>query len=80
MKPGECYPIGIEDLPKMFSICNDFIIFIIIIGNATNSNNEWSNPIKILTVIDRLPKNTTVQLFIHNTLYRLIFIMASSLA
>mmetsp|Transcript_43263 Transcript_43263/g.41637 ORF Transcript_43263/g.41637 Transcript_43263/m.41637 type:complete len:470 (+) Transcript_43263:964-2373(+) len=52
LKPGQCYPVSVEDMNRRFSICN-----------ASNSSNEWSNPIKILTVIDRLPKNTTTYLY-----------------
>jgi hypothetical protein len=37
----------------------------------SNSVDEWSKPIKIATIIDRLPKNATTFLF-HGTQYSII--------
>ena len=73
LNSGSCYPISLDDMRKRFSIC------------SMKTENEWSNQIKIRTIVERLPKNTTVtktynKLFINiSYVFRLSCTMGSSL-
>lgn len=48
LKPGDVYPIGNKDMECKFSLSSEY------------TPHEWSNPIKIRTLVERVPKNTTV--------------------
>jgi hypothetical protein len=50
MRPGYCYPISQKEMDFKFSISSEI------------TPDEWSNPIKIRTVVERVPKNATVRL------------------
>lgn len=49
--PGQCYPIDVRELDYKFQLSNDI--------NA----HEWSSPIKIRTIVDKVPKGATTYLY-----------------
>lgn len=44
LAPGQCYPIDIKELDYKFQLSNDI------------NSHEWSSPIKIRTIVDKVPK------------------------
>lgn len=53
MVPGQCYPIDVKELEYKFQLSNDF------------TENEWSSPIRIKTIVEKVPKGATVSLLIQ---------------
>jgi hypothetical protein len=49
LSPGQCYPIDIRELEYKFQLSNDI------------NSNEWSSPIKIKTIVEKVPKGATVR-------------------
>ena len=47
--PGACYPIDIKEMEYKFQLSNDL-----------TQVGEWSSPIRIKTIVERVPKNATV--------------------
>ena len=46
--PGQCYPIDVKELEYKFQLSNEF------------TENEWSSPIRIKTIVEKVPKGATV--------------------
>jgi hypothetical protein len=53
MVPGQCYPIDVKELEYKFQLSNDF------------TENEWSSPIRIKTIVEKVPKGATVSLLLQ---------------
>ena len=50
---GQCFPIDVKEYECKFQLSNDF------------NPDEWSSPIRIKTILEKVPKNATVSKVCH---------------